>query len=201
MFPKQEKKGLENAVSLADAFGTIGGRCRNGFGSLSLSGSDGGFAELPVAAPVQDFFSEQHPRRYPHGLARDQKGVLCWEYRQAQTWKDVMQIFAELYRDVRTSFPFTSGHALEKRHILGYPAGTGHKVTSWGGNNGRMPSQLRLMVKRDKTGSMVGRILHLPHLLPKPWDAAQLGSELDVWKQVHGFLDKRPELKRCGGAR
>ena len=64
-----------------------------------------------------------------------------------------------------------------------------------------MPSQLRLMVKRDTNNKLTGRILHLPHKLPKQWESQRLGQEVTVWQQdIHKWLDTKTELRRCGGA-
>ncbi|NCC26004.1 MAG: hypothetical protein EOM25_12555 [Deltaproteobacteria bacterium] len=197
--PKTQKKTLEQTLSLVHLLGTIGGRSRNGYGSLALSG--GGFhptldqsASLEFKAVMTD-----QGRKYPHALGRDDQGLLCWEYTAGKTWEDVFRVFSELYMKTRTSLPFTKKDELESRHILGYPAGRNHKVSAWGDNNGRMPSQLRLMIKRNELNQIVGRILHLPHPVPKPWDEKNGGRELEVWKKVHTFLDNQKELRRWGG--
>jgi len=119
---------------------------------------------------------------------------------QKGDWKATMQSLAETYMTLRTKINIKP-QGLKERHLLGYPV-TNHALTEWGGNNGRMPSQLRLMVKRSPDDQMVGRILHLPHCLPedKPWKN-NLGPPLDIWRSVHAHLDANKHFHRCGGTR
>lgn len=201
---------LDNCLQLANHFGTIGSRNRNGFGSIQLSGS--GFVPCSWAKlskrPLDDLL---RVKRYPHGLGVDDNGrLLLWETNQEKAnWNCALAEIGEIYKDVRTRIDITSHlnspqrerpfHAQpDERHLLGYPV-TNHVIRSrdfdWGDATGRMPSQLRLMVKRNAGGRFVGRILHLPHKLPKPWPQ-NITSELDLWKSIHTILDNRRELRR-----
>ena len=198
--PKHKKNIFNYVMNMINAYGAIGSRSRNGYGSLSVSDeNENSVHDICPIYHVDEIFSQDDNKEYPHGLAKDGKGILCWEYSEkTKDWKDIFGYFSDVYMRARTQFPFKSHHVLEPRHILGYPAGTKHAVNNWGGNSGRMPSQLRLMVKRKSTGQLVGRIVHLPHKLPKPWNK-KLGSELEIWQHVHEFLDNQQELKRLGG--
>ncbi len=200
--PKKTSEDMMQSVSLLRHFGTIGGRSRNGYGSIDLDGQ--GLRPLgDVAAKARGFdqVMADTSKKYPAALTADSSGLLCWEYAPGgATWEKVFQTFSGIYMQVRTSFPFRQRNALEPRHIMGYPAGRNHQVHAWGGSQGRMPSQLRLMVKRNDQGQVVGRILHLPHPVPKPWDS-KVGREADLWKKVHVFLDGQKELQRYGGGR
>lgn len=205
--PNSSTETLRHALSFLSHFGTFGSRSRNGFGSVSLlydktKLSLVSIAELMRTSIAFDDRMGQSNKKYPSQLCSDGK-LLCWEYvtnsnDPSQAWQDIFKNFAEIYMRTRTRLTFQSKHKLEERHLLGYPAGANHKVDDWGGNKGRMPSQLRLMVKRNDQEQIVGRILHLPHPIPKQWDN-RLGSQADIWKQVHAFLDQQPTLKRCGG--
>ena len=202
-FPREKKAHMADLLHYIDAFGTIGSRSRNGWGSLSLSGE--GFARHDVqafaTAPATRLVGDGQGRQYPSQLGADSKGILCWEIgvQEGNDWKTAMQSLAETYMTLRTKINIKP-QGLKERHLLGYPV-TNHALTEWGGNNGRMPSQLRLMVKRNPVDRLVGRILHLPHCLPedKPWNN-RLGSPLDIWKTVHLHLDADKHFHRCGGA-
>ena len=200
--PKKMSEDMVRGTSLLRHFGTIGGRSRNGYGSMDLHGQ--GLQPLKDVAGKAKGFDQvmaNTSKKYPTSLAADANGLLCWEHvPNGATWEKVFQAFSDIYMKVRTSFPFRQSNALEPRHIMGYPAGRNHQVHAWGGSQGRMPSQLRLMVKRNDQGQVIGRILHLPHPVPKPWDP-RVGQEADLWKQVHAFLDGQKELQRCGGGR
>lgn len=200
-FPREEKAHMVDLLHYIDAFGAIGSRSRNGWGSLSLSGE--GFAKKDVqsfaTAPVSQLVNDIEGKQYPSLLGADSKGVLCWEVVMPKgDWKAAMQSLAETYMTLRTKINIKP-QGLKQRHLLGYPV-TNHSLTDWGGNNGRMPSQLRLMVKRSPEDQLVGRILHLPHCLPedKPWKNS-LGPPFEIWKSVHALLDANKHFHRCGG--
>ena len=201
-FPKEQRGDINTTLRHIDAFGAIGSRSRNGWGSLSLSGAD--FARKDVqtfaTAPVSQLVNDIQGKQYPSLLGADSKGVLCWEVGVPKgDWTAAMQSLAETYMTLRTKINIKP-QGLKERHLLGYPV-TNHSLTEWGGNNGRMPSQLRLMVKRSPEDQLVGRILHLPHCLPedKPWKNS-LGPPFEIWKSVHALLDANKHFHRCGGA-
>lgn len=200
--PKNCVPELLLVLAYIDAFGTLGSRCRNGWGSIVLSGQN--FRRQAAATlPAQDWQPQVNggqARAYPAHLGRDQRGLLCWEVNPApKTWKTAMQELATIYMNLRTSTNIAP-NGLQKRHILGYPV-TNHPIDTWGKKDGRMPSQLRLMVKRNEENHLVGRILHLPHRLPKQWEPQRLGQETEVWQAIHQRLDKNTDLRRCGGTR
>lgn len=207
--PKSSMDIFQHTLSLIFHFGAIGSRSRNGFGSLSFMCDKKNplisFTDIMRTSIDFDVRMEQQNKRYPSQLCFDKKKLLCWDYQHDNSanvdhaWQEIFRNFAEIYMRSRTMFMFQHANRLEARHLLGYPAGINHVVDNWGGNRGRMPSQLRLMVKRNDQGRIVGRILHLPHPIPKQWDN-RLGNQADIWKQVHAFLDQQPSLKRCGGA-
>lgn len=198
--PKKMSEDMVRGTSLLRHFGTIGGRSRNGYGSIDLDGQ--GLQSLKdVAAKAKGFdqVMANTSKKYPTALAADAKGLLCWEHvPNGAIWEEVFKAFSEMYMRVRTSFPLRQSNALEPRHIMGYPVGRNHNVRDWGKQRGRMPSQLRLMVKRNDQEQVIGRILHLPHPVPKEWDP-KVGQEAELWKKVHAFLDGQKELQRCGG--
>ena len=201
-FPKDQRGDVLATLHYIDAFGAIGSRSRNGWGSLSLSGE--GFARKDVrsfaTAQVSHLVSDKQGKQDPSLLGADSKGLLCWEVGVPKgDWTAAMQSLAETYMTLRTKINIKP-QGLKQRHLLGYPV-TNHSLTDWGGNNGRMPSQLRLMVKRSPEDQLVGRILHLPHCLPedKPWKNS-LGPPLEIWKSVHALLDANKHFHRCGGA-
>ncbi|HEX2958403.1 MAG TPA: type III-B CRISPR module RAMP protein Cmr1 [Chitinispirillaceae bacterium] len=194
-YPNCYAHDIKKTLSYIHHFGTIGSRARKGFGSISLKLFEG--EVLPeLSFPVsENLASLLLKKEYPHSLGTDKKGILAWE-QCCTNWNDAMKLLGTLYMETRTNlqFPNSAPVAIQKRHILGYPV-TNHKVHSWGGNEARMPSQIRLLVKKTNNEKLVARILHLPHKLPKTWDN-RLGSELSVWQAVHQFLDNQKKLRR-----
>mgnify|MGYP001251406047 FL=1 len=175
--PSEEVDTIRQTLALMHAFGTIGGRSRNGFGSLAVHNLPD--YSLPVATEFISLVTSD--KKYPHGCGRDANGLLVWE-KSASKWEEAMGFLASTYMKLRLSLNIAP-QGLQKRHILGYPV-THHTVGSWGGQNGRMPSQIRLMVKKNAGGEFVARIVHIPHGLPKKWDA-NLGSESDEIGRAH----------------
>lgn len=220
--PKTHEATLRDILAYIDAFGTIGSRCRNGYGSLALSGE--GFLRQKAVAFSADKVAQEtrsggvvrrvksatafaaddiarifsQGKQYPTTPGKDGKGLLCWESEPFQGWKPAMQALAETYLNIRTKTDIPP-QGMGKRHILGYPI-THHNLREWDGGAGRMPSQLRLMVKRNTANQLVARILHLPHKLPQTWNERALGTELSVWQDIHKRLDANTTFHRCGGA-
>lgn len=206
--PKSYRNEIIEVLQMIDAFGAIGSRSRNGWGSLSLI-SDSFSKKQPwdfnETVPLEVLVGLAVAKEYPSKLGTDAtKRLLCWETKfegmKEYDWKAIMQILAKHYLELRTSLNLKDKDRVNERHILGYPVTHHNELSKWGGKNGRMPSQLRLMVKRNQEGQLVGRILHLPHKLPKQWDV-NLGQELDIWKKIHAQLDANKQFRRCGSTK
>ncbi len=197
VFPRNCRNEIVSTLQYVDAFGSIGSRSRNGYGAVALSSE--GFGRLEPGNIPADMMQGiiDNNKEYPNTFGRDQKGLLAWDSEPLTPWTQAMQLLAGTYLRARTEIPI-AGNGIQARHALGYPV-THHNVGEWGGNLGRMPSQLRLMVKRNQQNQLVARILHLPHRLPKQWPN-NLPAQADVWRQVHRFLDGQNELHRIGGA-
>jgi CRISPR-associated protein Cmr1 len=182
---------VKRILDLAHAFGTIGSRSRNGYGSIAISYPE---QEMPRygdlgARTLEDFYTGTDTREYPHGFGRDGNKSLCWQTTAAYpAWQDAMQALASLYMGTRLAVPLAA-RGVDERHIMGYPV-THHEVYPWGGQQGRMPSQLRLKVIKLQDGRFRGRIVHIPHKIPKPWPIA-LPTELETWRKIHAHLDKQ----------
>lgn len=190
---------LQTAIALMDRYGTIGGRSRNGWGSLSITKTqphDPTAGEVPMAAfarPWRDALNLD----WPHAIGADERGPLIWRSKQPfDDWKILMQMFAELKIGLRTQFRFNSGNQTPKpepRHWLSYPV-TRHSVNFW--KNARLPNSLRFKVRAESDGRLRGIIVHLPCLPPAdPFRPDRRAIEV-VWAQVHAFLDQADALIR-----
>lgn len=191
---------IQTALWLMDRYGTLGGRSRNGWGSLSLQPLDDGTPALDgqlgsqLTMPWQDALQ----RDWPHALGTDAQGALVWKTRAFDDWEKLMQELARIKIALRTQFKFHSGKdaiAPEARHWLSYPV-TNHSVRNWGGN-ARLPNSLRFKV-RPATGNpqqVVGVIFHVP-CKPPPVFQPDLAAINAVWQIVHRHLDNEPQLTR-----
>jgi CRISPR-associated protein Cmr1 len=190
--PKNQHGTIIPILQMIDAFGAIGSRCRNGWGAVALSGADF-VRQQPNTFPTTPAASLIGGKEYPTALGADSTGILCWRSDSQKDWAAAMQLLATTYLKLRVGENITPP-GLQQRHILGYPV-TNHSVPNWGGTNGRMPSQLRLLVKKNQQDQLEARILHLPHRLPKPWNS-RLGSELSIWRKIHQHLNSNRQWHR-----
>jgi len=120
--PKISMDIVLSATSLLHHFGTIGSRCRNGFGSFALDGkkkiSITPLNELIRSSIPFDVRMGQSNKKYPSQLCSDGK-LLCWEYipnssETEKAWQDILKNFAEIYMRARTQFEFRAANQLEK---------------------------------------------------------------------------------------
>lgn len=201
-FPDEAERAMANVVQLIHWFGSIGGRSRNGWGSLVLEG-DGveGLQSLSgnstllqsVSRPLKECLS----RDWPHAVGTDTRGLLIWRSQQTQArWSDVVRDLAEAKIKFRTALGFTKGqYHLEERHILAYPV-TNHEVRGW--EKERLANQLRFKVGMDQ-GKYLGIVYHLPCKLPdnlsgvRRVDHRELQGiqerQFQIWEKVHRSLD------------
>ncbi len=190
--PASDSALIDRALALADAFGTLGGRARNGWGSLSLTGdmASSSGQQLPLRT-WQDCLD----REWAHAIGEDEQGALIWRTDPVSDWAGLMKTLAEIKIGLRTQFVFHSGKGAshpEERHWLSYPV-TNHSVRPWGGN--RLPNTLRFKVRKDDQGRFYGVIFHMPCLPPEQFEPNRQTVER-VWQQVHQYLGGRKNLHR-----
>lgn len=200
-WPRKHQKEIVDALSFFAHFGCLGSRSRNGWGSVQLvpADKDGTKIELTSLPDLYEKYGKDMDvifaakKQYPFYLGwRKKQGKsypLLWQIAVSDRWEDAMKEAAKSYMDIRQTLPFPKARptGVQKRHILGYPV-TGHPVAQWGNFNGRMPSQLRIII-RKKNGKFQSCFFHLPHRIAQQWDT-KLGSEMDIWQHIHRQLDK-----------
>ncbi len=193
-YPETQAPLIDRTLALIDRFAALGGRSRNGWGSVELQGAPT-LDTLPLR-PWRDCLD----RTWIHAIgADDQDRALVWQTQPHQDWTHLMKTLAEIKIELRTAFPFTGKHhpRPERRHWLAYPV-THHPVRSWG--NHRLPNSLCFKVCRHDQNTVVGLIIHLPHLPPRPDNRhAQpipLKEVASTWAAVHQHLDDSADLER-----
>jgi CRISPR-associated protein Cmr1 len=184
-FPASHQRALDSAIQLIDAFGALGGRSRNGWGSLSVGLDEGASLTFPSRE-----WTECLRLDWPHAIGQDKNGPLIWRTDEYADWPSLMHELARIKIEFRThaSFRFTQGHNAsqpEARHWLSHPV-TRHNVKAW--KQGRLPNSLRFKARRSGNGRLFGLIFHVPHL-PPPQFRPDVKSILSVWSEVHSFLD------------
>lgn len=196
--PEEHDEALTLALTLAHWFGTIGGRSRNGWGSL-------GWQALPgtPALPVLSKAALEHTGctrplarcldlDWPHAIGTDAKGALVWRSKDTfRDWREAMRFLAQTKIGFRVALGFVGGQPHREpqaRHVLAYPV-THHKVPAWEGKDkdkGRLANTLRFKLQPEPDGSLRALIYHTPCKPTLPHQGVDL---LGTWQRVHDFLD------------
>jgi CRISPR-associated protein Cmr1 len=192
---------LQRALALAHWFGTIGGRSRNGWGSLAWEAlTDSPTLPVLSKATLEQTGCARPLTRcleldWPHAIGSDGKSVLVWQGKQTfANWRDAMKFLAQTKIDFRVALGFNSGDnspKVEPRHVIAYPV-TKHHVAQWG-RNVRLANTLRFKLQAESDGTLHALIYHtpcMPTLLHHGIDV------LDTWQRVHRHLDANPQLIR-----
>lgn len=184
---------LQRVMELIHLFGTIGGRSRNGWGSLELEplGDTPRCEKTPL--PLHDW-QRALTIDWAHAVATKDNRPLVWRTATSYTrWEEVMRVLAIVKIALRTQFPFPPTpppHAtVQDRHLLSYPI-TKHATSAWK-STWRLPNSLRFKVRRDPANAkhLIGVIYHMPCSPPGAFRANSAQLQL-VWSKVHHLLDE-----------
>jgi CRISPR-associated protein Cmr1 len=197
-FPGVLREELRPVLALIAAFGALGGRCRNGWGSIQIEGGLPWTTEELALDRCSQTWHTGFDQDYPHCLGRDNNRPLLWKTSPHNSWEQAMRELAEAYIALRAGSKTISkmdpGKLIDhkkkivnfaERHLLGVPL-TNHKLA----NIDRHASPLRFVVRRTPGGEFVGWVLHLPFRFagaPPPFDDKK--EQIKVWQKVHAGLD------------
>lgn len=195
-WPEEYVDAITHTLQLIDWFGTLGGRSRNGWGSLSL-GLEPLAADHANLTDVLRELKECLKLDWPHAIGSDNKGPLIWESANIfDSWQSAMKFLAATKIGFRTSLKFEGGKPHpqpQERHVLAYPV-TNHDVRGWG--NERLANQIRFKLVSAEDNKLKARIYHTPHRSPL---AIGTIDELAVWQRIHHWLDDpQNKLTRLG---
>lgn len=207
IYPKTSDATFEQVMQLINLFGTLGGRSRNGWGSLKIQGA--GIDENsiwkidnPLVHSIARPLSQCLKLDWPHAIGTDEnQKLLIWQTPERDNWQLVIRDLAQTKIKFRTDLPFPSAKpgGFENRHLLAYPV-THHDIYSWG-KTGRLANQLRFKVTRTAGNKFKGIIVHLPCALPDEMskslrNAPSIQQQIEIWQQVHNSLNSQQDLKR-----
>lgn len=190
---------LPVAIQLIHWLGTVGGRSRNGWGSVALERAGDPSLENPPHETIQHItrpLRECLALDWPHALGTSDDGrLLVWRSSEnLRDWRTAMQFLARAKIAFRTQFALSTGHGpFTQRHLVAYPV-TNHSVSVWG-NQARLANQLRFKVERHGESAFRALVYHLPCALPQAL-AEKLGerrpsleAQKAIWQQIHDWLD------------
>lgn len=184
--PAAHADTVRKTLHLIDAYGTLGGRSRNGWGSVAIAGD---FDASTVTRPWHEALTLD----WAHALGCDNQGPLVWRAAARKDWTRAMLDLADVKKSLRKELP-VDGKPPDERHWLAYPV-TDSNVPAWG-KDARLPNSLRFKVRQNTRGWYYGLVFHMPCRPPRePFDPKP--SELErVWTKVHRHLDGSGALKR-----
>lgn len=190
--PKEEEEHLIDVLTLINLFGEVGSRSRKSFGSVEIIPEADSFKlnnlkalREHIPSLVQNFTDAMNSgKNYPHCIGSDEKGLLCWNTQDRESYSDVLDDLTEIYKGAVQKAKSASA---DGRTILG-SAGKVPKT-----DIERIPSPLLLKVIKSG-GKYKGRILHLPYDINP-----LLKGQDKVWASVYSYFDEYG-LKRFGGA-
>lgn len=192
--PPEYAKEIQSALQLINLYGTLGGRSRNGWGSLSLhpAGTQTPAHKNALSPQLIRPWQDALTLDWPHAIGSDKRGALIWQTAPFSDWKQAMRTLAHIKIGLRRQFTFTSGKdapAPEARHWLAYPV-THHSVKGWGSHQ-RLPNSLRFKVRPmpEDPQQCIGVIFHMP-CQPPPSFRPDIAAIKTVWQRVHEFLDQ-----------
>lgn len=200
--PGDEVELLKRALFYLVAFGAIGSRSRNGWGSFQLKN----FADVkklisPQKITVLQFNKDIFRFDYPYSIAANTKNFLIWKTKEGyNSWQEAMKNIAEIYINLRINFKSDGSDDIDERHLLGFPI-TNHlalKAPNWG-KTARHASPLRIFF-RKKQDKYYGFILHLPFGISERMVENASGTtffdhnkQYKIWEKVHKILDSNNE--------
>ena len=199
--PQEHQESIQKALKLMHWFGTVGGRSRNGWGSIALDN----MTALPTHTDLNGILRPLETclkLDWPHALGTDKQGrVLMWQTPIQNDWRLVIKDLAQIKINFRTDLRFPQAKPdglFHERHLLAYPV-TNHSIKSLG-NNGRLANQIRFKVI-NQNDKYLGLIFHLPCNLPKEMQkslghqAPLIQKQLEIWQKIHKTLDNMQDIK------
>ena len=197
--PEKYSTEIIKALSLIKAFGAVGARSRNGWGSFQFTSAELDLNNLQIHLDeiTRDWPEGMREKDFPNCLGRDTRGPLIWKTKAEQKWAEVMKHLADTYIGLRArtvnEIPRLNPNGSDQpdeRHLLGFPLSKNHparQARNWG-SSGRHASPLRFVVHQVRN-EFQGFILHLPHRHSKEMPFPAHINQPRVWEKVHKKLD------------
>ena len=192
---------LDTVSGLIHAFGTVGSRSRNGWGSLSMVPQGSAAQPLSVSVlrqwDVLCNLADCLKRDWPHAIGEDEGGPLVWESVESfADWRQALGLMAQVRLAMRREAKrhhAAGAHFPEALDLIVSPT-TGRNFNAHGWNrNTRVANTLRFKLFLDDASGLRLRVYHTPCKPPHPFSGLPL---LETWESIHRGLDDHPALAR-----
>jgi CRISPR-associated protein Cmr1 len=177
--PSESKNEIAVCLNALLAFGSIGSRSRNGFGSL---GSINGLASVNYSGA----WTRSSPAGYPTLNGRSKLFVTRQNY---GTWEEALSEIGIAYRNARASLE--KRHVFERRGFVSRPIENKFETIPPNIRNQRSPKQFILHVAKQN-GKYAGRILSLPVIF---YEKESRGEYSKVIDDMHSRLSGSDTLE------
>ena len=183
--PRENVTEIETTMKLILDYGTIGGRSRNGWGSIHLTPSQDNQIIRDISQFTQNW-KEALEEGWPYAIGKDEIGPLIWQTESYQNWNKVMDKLSVIRKELSKSAKNVSNG----RQWLSYPV-KDIEVPELQNEQRRIPNALRFKIRTDPKNQqrVHGIIFFVPSV---PSDVlSQYSSQIHkVWQHTFGQLDQ-----------
>ena len=188
--PNEFRAEIETTMALIHYYGTIGGRSRNGWGSIHLEPQSSQLELSKMSAYTRNW-QEALDEGWPHAIGTDDKGPLIWQTATYQNWNQVMGNLSEVRKEISKSAKnFSNG-----RRWLSYPV-KDITIPELEKDNRRIPNALRFKVRIDPMNPQ--RVQGIIFFVPSAPSTilGQYRPEIRrIWSQALSQLDQSDKIK------
>ena len=172
-------------MALIHYYGTIGGKSRNGWGSIHLE-SQANQLEFSKFSAYTPNWQEALNEGWSHAIGTDDRGPLIWQTASCQNWNQVMGKLSVIRKELSKSAKNVSNGP----QWLSYPV-KDIEVPELQNEQRRIPNALRFKVRIDPKNQqrVHGVIFFVPSV---PSDVLRRNSSQihKVWQHTFGQLDQ-----------
>ncbi|MDR3347446.1 MAG: type III-B CRISPR module RAMP protein Cmr1 [Helicobacteraceae bacterium] len=188
--PKEQKEEIIVCLKALFAFGGVGSRSRNGFGSLRIAGG-----VLPNTV-IGANWTQKNLLEYP---TLNKASNLFETKRTFGAWNEALSDVAIAYKSARSALE--PKHNFETRGLLSRPIEVRGETIAENVRKDRSPKQFIMHIAKTSDNKYIGRILTLPIIFYEPDNRSNYD---DMIKKMHAALsqsmnDKTAEISKLLG--
>ncbi len=185
------KKEISSTINAFLMYGSVGSRCRNGFGSLQATELVNSSYSIP--------FNSINKKSYPILSKESRLYITTHGYTR---WEDALSDLGTYYREARTSLE--NRHQFKRRGFIARPIEVKNEYNiPKNVREGRHPKQFYMSLKKMADGKFFGQILVLPILFYEETSINQYNQAIqDMCKYLSTKMeDKTSEIRSYLGVK